>query len=577
MSDNRSSSGVRNLRAVFEPNTSTTSPPSRGRSPACSDTSRPRSKVRTSFVAVEPSGQQGLQLGLRKASSNGDSLFGIDGTHDAKTTHIKSPAKPSPVRMAEHVKTNGNGIAETAHSPANGEMPTAAIQPKGPNGALPTELTIQTDETSHANLDKPISGEDDENADLKPADPKDANAVSGGSALSPVTENLGQLLKGSPFQPESQESAAASVPAVSSPTEQSASPKKAKAQATPAKRNGKPREPTPAKSASTATAKATGSRPLTISTSKEATSASTASKPTAAGKSATTPKTPHTPKTLHTSDRKPSSTTHSPKQPTRSPRQPVSSRSSFKEPSKESSREKPGRSPVATKSATVAAPKPRQTSASESANANKKTTPTSPLSKPKPRSPTRPVRLPASATAPTAASAAKVAGGQPSRSPSRASISSNLGRKPSTLNKDRTLASSRGVPPGASSNQGRKTSRPSLPASSNASDKPKTRTSIGAPKAADQGFLARMMRPTASSTSKTHEKLEVKTPPKSQHLPLRPKRKSAVNEEKAKTPEQHVEEAKAPVEEEENVSTVGDVEGTADGSANGLSAAVAAG
>lgn len=86
-----------------------------------------------------------------------------------------------------------------------------------------------------------------------------------------------------------------------------------------------------------------------------------------------------------------------------------------------------------------------------------------------------------------------------------------------------------------------------------------------------------MMRPTASSTSKTHEKLEVKTPPKSQHLPLRPKRKSAVNEEKAKTPEQHVEEAKAPVEEEENVSTVGDVEGTADGSANGLSAAVAAG
>lgn len=33
-------------------------------------------------------------------------------------------------------------------------------------------------------------------------------------------------------------------------------------------------------------------------------------------------------------------------------------------------------------------------------------------------------------------------------------------------------------------------------------------------KAPDEGFLARMMRPTASSASKTHEKVEPKTPPK---------------------------------------------------------------
>jgi len=30
----------------------------------------------------------------------------------------------------------------------------------------------------------------------------------------------------------------------------------------------------------------------------------------------------------------------------------------------------------------------------------------------------------------------------------------------------------------------------------------------------EEGFLARMMRPTASSASKTHEKVEVKTPPR---------------------------------------------------------------
>lgn len=87
------------------------------------------------------------------------------------------------------------------------------------------------------------------------------------------------------------------------------------------------------------------------------------------------------------------------------------------------------------------------------------------------------------------------------------------------------------------------------------------------------------MRPTASSASKTHEKVDVKTPPKKQHLPLRPKRKSAVNEEeKAKRSEQPDDEIKAPAEEQENVSTVGKMERSAEESAgesaNGRSAGV---
>ena len=68
------SGGVRNIRAMFEAKNEQVSPPSRGRSPAGgsesvrSSSSRPISKVRTSFVAVEKSGL----LGLRKASDVGD-------------------------------------------------------------------------------------------------------------------------------------------------------------------------------------------------------------------------------------------------------------------------------------------------------------------------------------------------------------------------------------------------------------------------------------------------------------------------------------------------------------------------
>lgn len=85
-----------------------------------------------------------------------------------------------------------------------------------------------------------------------------------------------------------------------------------------------------------------------------------------------------------------------------------------------------------------------------------------------------------------------------------------------------------------------------------------------------------MMRPTASSASKTHEKVEVKTPPKKQHLPLRPKRKSAVNEEeKARRSEQPDGEPKAPAEEQENVSTDGRVKDFVAETADGTSAGIA--
>ena len=67
---------VGNMRALFEAKQElSSSPPSRGRSPAGSDihsirsgSSRPVSKIRTSFVAVEKSGNMGPMLGLRMVS-----------------------------------------------------------------------------------------------------------------------------------------------------------------------------------------------------------------------------------------------------------------------------------------------------------------------------------------------------------------------------------------------------------------------------------------------------------------------------------------------------------------------------
>ncbi|TVY31935.1 hypothetical protein LSUB1_G008507 [Lachnellula subtilissima] len=131
--------------------------------------------------------------------------------------------------------------------------------------------------------------------------------------------------------------------------------------------------------------------------------------------------------------------------------------------------------------------------------------------KPRPRSPTKPIKLPASLTAHTASSGSKTTNSPPpparqslsrasgnaqhtnalhahqaaSRSPSRASTvskSSTGTRKPSTLSS--SGRPSLGPPP--------------------APKRPASRQSLGhQPAPADDSFLARMMRPTTSSASKT--------------------------------------------------------------------------
>ncbi|TLD26910.1 hypothetical protein PspLS_04804 [Pyricularia sp. CBS 133598] len=135
--------------------------------------------------------------------------------------------------------------------------------------------------------------------------------------------------------------------------------------------------------------------------------------------------------------------------------------------------------------------------------------------KPKPKSPTRPVALPAGLTTHTAASATRTGTGRSSssrqsgsyqnpesRSPSRTSTTTGgtLRRQSSTINRPRP---SIGPPPKAA-----------------AVDHPLTKRE----KPVDEGFLARMMRPTQASSSKTHEKVAASPPRKTPGIPNATKR-----------------------------------------------------
>ncbi|KAM3504026.1 hypothetical protein MY10362_003814 [Beauveria mimosiformis] len=119
--------------------------------------------------------------------------------------------------------------------------------------------------------------------------------------------------------------------------------------------------------------------------------------------------------------------------------------------------------------------------------------------KPKPKSPTKPVNLPSSLMAPTAASAHKGGASRQANLPQSASahaVGASAASKPvngksSIVNRQRP---SLGVP---SINKAAQESMPN-----------KRQSHV------DEGFLARMMRPTAASSSRTTEKGAPSTPPK---------------------------------------------------------------
>ncbi|KAM5342831.1 hypothetical protein ACJ41O_013797 [Fusarium nematophilum] len=268
-------------------------------------------------------------------------------------------------------------------------------------------------------------------------------------------------------------------PAPASPTKAT---KPAATPATPATINGKSKDEKPKEPAAAAPAKANvpkkmATRPSTISTK------STNTKPPA--KSPSAAKTPTS--ATHKNDAKPAT------KPATKPQEKLAVRKETRPASRAgSSATRP------TAASAVRKPQPLKPATSETG-----------FVKPKPKSPTKPVHLPASLMAPTASSGAKTgrqvrpsASSQnlnvPARSPSRASVSGTSAGK--TVKRQ-------------ASTIGR--SRPSL------GPPPKKTTSEHTKKEApvDEGFLARMMRPTQASSSKTTEKVPVTPPRKTARRP----------------------------------------------------------
>ncbi|CAF9929979.1 hypothetical protein IMSHALPRED_008056 [Imshaugia aleurites] len=495
-----SPSGVASLRARFEQKDESTSPPSRGRSPAASlsvtgDASRPVSKVRTSFVAVESSGQMGDCNASEELGNKGDEMNG-NKAEESTMDGVVEVSKTNGIELTPQKSIKKEDNAPKQKTPKN--------SPKKKD-STPQQKSEITNGVPSA--DKPSSTAENDTAAMLSTNPKAVAAVSGEPALGGETSPLGSILKGSPFEQDGKKSEASNAQEIGAAAESTQSSEQ-QAQNTPMT-NGKPKE-APPKKAGVQSNNSIASRPSAIGKKLDNEPlSSTAEKSEDKPQTSTLPA-PVTPKNATTPSKQPLSKKVSPK--LAASKEP---KKKSPEDTKKSTAEKPSRPFVAPK-ASAAASKPAP-------KLGKKAHPSSPpaFTKPRPKSPTRPVRLPGSATAPTAASAAKFDSGTAVTARPRDRVSSN----PTSLRQQPARTS---LPTG------------SKPAEK-AKDKPKSRLSAVSSKTAEGSFLDRMMRPTQSSSQKTHEKVEARTPPK-KNTGVRPKRKSD-GSEKAKS---------------ENVDTIGE-------------------
>ena len=421
-----------------------------------------------------------------------------DGAGDSTTDREVEKPKINGVDLSPQTSTKKEEITPEQTTPKSSPGKKASTPPE--------DLGTLNSVPSTAHPDKLYSNAEDKTAARPPSDAKEVAAASDGTAREGATFPLGSILKGSPFEQDAEkgevsngrETGAAAEP-VQSSEQQTANP------STPMT-NGKPKE-APAQNAGLQSKTKMISRPSDIRNKSAAQLASsTGSKSENKPETSTFPA-PTTPKNAATPSKQPIPQKISPKL------------AASKEPKKEALKdarktnlEKPRRPSVAPK-APPAASKPLPKPAKNSG-------PTSPRSfaKPRPRSPTRPVRISGSATAPTAASAAKLDAAPAGTAKPRDRVPSN----PMSLRQKPVRASLH-----AGSKPVEKTK-----------DKAKSRLSTASSKPQEGSFLDRMMRPTQSSSQKTHEKVEAKTPPKKTNG-VRPKSKSDESEkagsEKAKS------------------------------------------
>jgi len=417
-----------------------TSPPSRGRSPnpsEFSNGSRPVSKVRASFVAVERPGENGGPpiLGLRRASEV-SSLGGIQ----------------------ENAMVDGSNLERSSTTRTESDMkqetrPQLARAPSSTNGNVEGGL---------GNILKGSS-----------FDPSTPSKAPKATSATPNAKNLGGALSSGKLQNQTPRSAA------SKETDTT----KAATMVKNMKSDGKPGPPPATTLQTTKTAQPVKPPPTRLAV-KSAPKSPIISKPS--------PKTPTSPvASIKGGPAKIRGVMESAKQ--------AQQAKAEKQPATKQERAPPApKVDTHTKvKSTGEATRKEKTPASPKAARSPKVTRT--------KSPTKPVRLPAGATANTAASAAKDAHHSPTELDSRKSIT----KKTSSLSirLPRTSVSS------TTSTLAKKPSRASLANGHDKHERPKSRVSVQASKP-DEGFLARMMRPTTSSAQKTHEKIQVNSPPR---------------------------------------------------------------
>ncbi|KAI9682075.1 MAG: hypothetical protein M1817_000129 [Caeruleum heppii] len=499
MSSARSSSGgVGKLRAMFESGESTSDSP-RGRSPAGSEevhsslgshTPRRVSTVRSSFVSVESSGQLSSQLG----SQPDDDARSTKSVADQRRDSFSVTDQKDPAAMKEMKQSIDQGLEERKKDPTVKEtVPEVAIstpgsgtaqkeKSDGPNPSDDTTAATTNRAASHsiANMD----------GEATPTKAPSKHKVGSSSAASRSTNDSTTQLSSTPARKDHQ-LAPKDIPLPATPAAPTDTQVKAPIPSATKhpKANGQAKASTPARTTSR-------NVPAPISVSKSNVSSPKSSSLATSGPSKTT-KTPTTPKV-------------SPRLLSKSSRATAGTAGERRVSSTESKTLE-----IPTKAPTAGDVKAQQPSGPKEV-APKPAVRTSPKARTKPRSPTRPVQLPASATAPTASSVAKTsASGEASAAAAGKGVPrQDLRRQPSKLvSRDRPAL---GRPSNVSNAKAdSQAGRHSLPGH-RGTQRPASRSSTVGPKAADEGFLARMMRPTTSSSSKVHDKVEavVKTSPK---------------------------------------------------------------
>ncbi|CAG1984187.1 unnamed protein product [Fusarium graminearum] len=447
-------SQVKNLRAMFE-NKGDTSP-ERGRSSGAStpvqgtsvvsESPRPLSKVRTNFVAIEKDGRIGLQRDPSHESSVSRRRLSMDTDSESVST---VPDRPS-ASLEDAPRGNKPFFQE--------DIPESPRHPIEPPKTPTEQMGAVTDEPS-INLDKQIDKEEP-SPSLLPAEPAPEEHT--------PEEHTPEEHTPEEHTPEEHTPEA---PAPASPKKET---KEKKPEAAPAATNGKPKANTVKELAPAAIVKAATPKKTTTTRPSAVSIKATSTKPPAKSSSATKP---------------PSSTTHKAETKPTAKTAPAA---------KKEHRQASATSSTATR--------PTTTTASKKPQPLKPTTSDTGFVKPKPKSPTKPVHLPASLMAPTAASGAKT-GRQAQASASSQNL--NVPARPGSR------ASATGTSVSAGKTVKRQPSNVGRPRPSLGPPPKKPSEPIHAKKEApvDESFLARMMRPTQASSSKTAEKVPT-TPPK---------------------------------------------------------------